>query len=64
LEIFLIAFKTTITHLRNKEIIRTTKPQTPVKLSIDNAQLSSNRDIGMNMRHSPIRIMSIPAYSG
>jgi hypothetical protein len=54
LEIFLIAFKTTTTHLRNKEIIRTTKPQTPVKLTLDNAQLSSNRDIGMNMRHSPI----------
>jgi hypothetical protein len=29
-------------HLRDKELFRTTKPQKPVKLIIDNSQLSSN----------------------
>jgi hypothetical protein len=37
-------------HLINKEICRTTKPEKSAKLTIDNAQLSSNGDIGMNMR--------------
>jgi hypothetical protein len=37
-------------HLINKEIFRTTKPEKSAKLTIDNAQLSSNGDIGMNMR--------------
>jgi Ribonuclease G/E len=36
-----------VDRLRNKEIFRTTKPQAPVKLIIDNAKLSS-RDIGIN----------------
>ncbi len=39
-------------HLRDKELLTTTKPQKPVKLTIDNSQLSSNWDIGMNMRHA------------
>jgi hypothetical protein len=38
-------------HQRDKEIFRTTKPQKPVKLTIDNSQLNNNRDIAMNMRH-------------
>jgi hypothetical protein len=37
-------------HLINKEICRTTKPEKSAKLTIDNAQLSSNGGIGMNMR--------------
>jgi hypothetical protein len=37
-------------HLINKEICRTTKPEKSAKLTIDNAQLSSHGDIGMNMR--------------
>jgi hypothetical protein len=35
-------------HLRDKELLTTTKPQKPVKLTIDNSQLSSNWDIGMD----------------
>jgi len=38
-------------HLRDKELFTTTKPQKPAKLTIDNSRLSSNWDIGMNMRH-------------
>jgi hypothetical protein len=34
----------------NKENIKTEKDGRQVKLTIDNAQVSSNRDIGMNMR--------------
>jgi len=34
----------------NKENIKTQKDGRRVKLTIDNAQVSSNRDIGMNMR--------------
>jgi hypothetical protein len=39
-------------HLINKEICRTTKPEKSAKLTIDNAQLSSHGDIGMNMRET------------
>jgi hypothetical protein len=46
----------------NEEKFRTTMPQEPTELTIDNTQLSSNRDIGMNVRY--IWIMSIPACSG
>jgi hypothetical protein len=41
---------TRLNHLRNKENFRTTKLQKPVKLSIDNIQLSSIRDIGKKLR--------------
>jgi hypothetical protein len=34
----------------NKENIKTEKEGRQVKLTIDNAEVSSNRDIGMNMR--------------
>jgi hypothetical protein len=49
-------------HVSNEEKFRTTMPQEPTELTIDNTQLSSNRDIGMNVRY--IWIMSIPACSG
>ncbi len=39
-----------IDHLRNQENFRTIMPQEHVELTIDNAQLRSNRDIGMIMR--------------
>jgi hypothetical protein len=39
-------------HLKDKKLLTTTKPQEPVKLIIDNPQLRSNLDIGMNIRHS------------
>jgi hypothetical protein len=41
-----------IGHLRDKESFRTTKPQKPVKWTIDNSKLGSNRDIGMTMKHN------------
>lgn len=49
-------------HVSNEEKFRTTMPQEPTELTIDSTQLSSNRDIGMNVRF--IWIMSIPACSG
>jgi hypothetical protein len=36
---------------RTQENFRTTKPQEPLKLTLDNAQLSTNRDIGKNMSY-------------
>jgi hypothetical protein len=47
--------------VRNEEKFRTTMPQEPTELTTA-TQLSSNRDIGMNVRY--IWIMSIPACSG
>jgi hypothetical protein len=41
---------TRLHHLRKKEIYRTTKLQKPVKLSIDNIQMSSIRDIGKKLK--------------
>jgi hypothetical protein len=45
---FILQKDNKVVHLRNKKIFRTTKPQAPVKLIIDNAKLSSIRDIGTN----------------
>ncbi len=39
-------------HLKDKKLLTTTKPQESVTLTIDNPQLCSHWDIGMNMRHS------------
>jgi hypothetical protein len=45
----------------NKENIKTQKDGRRVKLTINNAEVSSNRDIGMNMRQMN---HVIAAYSG
>jgi hypothetical protein len=40
-----------INHLRDKELVTTTKPQEPINLTIDNSQFRNNWDFGMNIRH-------------
>jgi hypothetical protein len=45
-----ISFKHTTGDYLDAEL-RTRKPQEPVKLTIDYTQLSSNRDIGINLRY-------------
>ncbi len=37
---------------RTQENFRTTKAQEPLKLTLDSAQLSTNRDIGKNMSYA------------
>lgn len=49
-------------HLRNKEIFRTIKPQKPAKVTLDNAQISSIRDVGMNMRAYPAKYVTLQQY--
>ncbi len=49
-------------HLRNKEILRTIKPQKPAKVTLDNAQISSIRDGGMNMRAYPAKYVTLQQY--
>lgn len=40
-----------IDHLRDKELVATTKPQKPINLTIDNSQFRNHWDFGMNIRH-------------
>jgi hypothetical protein len=40
-----------INHLRDKELVTTTKPQEPINLTIDNSQFWNYWDFGMNIRH-------------